>query len=97
MIEYSNQFKMMFSIASYEDFIDEENLEELKIVEQAGNVMPMLQLTFKTNNSKHLMVLNENNFGRSLNPDELEDLVYLYIILNKVNRLPATAACAPLG
>ena len=24
MIEYSNQFKMMFSIASYEDFIDEE-------------------------------------------------------------------------
>lgn len=30
------------------------------------------------------IILNENNFGRSLNPDELEDLVYLYI-LNKEN------------
>ncbi len=29
------------------------------------------------------IILNQNNFGRSLNSDELENLVYLYIILEK--------------
>ena len=32
------------------------------------------------------IVLNENNFGRSLNPDELEDLVYLYILDKENNK-----------
>lgn len=61
MIEYSNQFKMMFSIANYDDFIKEENMVQLKIVEQAGNIMPMLEMTFKTCSSKMLNVLNETN------------------------------------
>lgn len=31
------------------------------------------------------IILNKNNFGRSLNPDELEDLVYLYILNKEEN------------
>ena len=31
------------------------------------------------------IILNENNFGRSLDPDELEDLVYLYILDKEKN------------
>lgn len=61
MIEYSNQFKMLFSIGPYEDFIAEENMVQLKILEQAGNVMPMMEMTFKCNQSKMLKYLNETN------------------------------------
>lgn len=61
MIEYSNQFKMLFSIGPFNDFILEENLVQLKIIEQAGNVMPMFEMTFKCSSSKMLKYLNETN------------------------------------
>lgn len=61
MIEYSGQFKMSFSIGPFEDFILEENLIQMKILEQAGNTMPMMELSFKSGGSKILRYLNETN------------------------------------
>lgn len=61
MIEYSGQFKMSFSIGPFEDFVYEENFMEMKIIEQAGNVMPAMELTFKTSQPRLLKYLNETN------------------------------------
>ena len=61
MIEYKNQMKMSFSIGPYEDFITEENMSHLKLVESTGNTMPMLEINFKTKISNLLAYLNETN------------------------------------
>lgn len=61
MIEYKNQMKMSFSIGPYEDFINEENMSQLKLVEGAGNIMPLLEMKFKTKIAPLLAFLNETN------------------------------------
>lgn len=61
MIEYANQFKMSFSIGEFQDFIREEDMLLLKLVEQAGNVMPAMELHFKTCQPRLFKYLNETN------------------------------------
>lgn len=61
MIEYKNQMKMSFSIGPYEDFINEENMSQLKLVEGTGNIMPLLEMKFKTKIAPLLAFLNETN------------------------------------
>ena len=61
MIEYKNQMKMSFSIGPYEDFINEENMSILKLVEGSGNIMPMLELRFKIKQPILISYLNETN------------------------------------
>lgn len=52
---------MSFSIGPFEDFIQEEDMSMLKLVEGAGNIMPLLEMHFKTSNMQLLGYLNETN------------------------------------
>lgn len=61
MIEYSNQFKMSFSIGPFEDFIQEENMIRLKMNEQAGNILPAMEMNFKISQPRFLKYINETN------------------------------------
>lgn len=61
MINYKNQMRMSFSIGPYEDFIAEEDMSQLKLVEGAGNIMPLLEMKFKTKIPPLLAYLNETN------------------------------------
>ena len=61
MIEYENQFKMIFSIGEYNDFLREENLFLLKLNERVGCVLPEFEIQFKISNSNLFKVLNETN------------------------------------
>ena len=61
MIEYENQFKMLFSIGDFTDFLVEEDLFLLKLIEKTGNVLPEFQIQFKIRDSNLFKVLNETN------------------------------------
>ena len=59
MIEYKGQMKMSFSIGPFEDFISEPNMSILKIVEATGNIMPAMEINFKTPRARLLPYINE--------------------------------------
>jgi len=61
MIDYKGQMKMSFSIGPFEDFIAEEQMSQLKMVEGTGNIMPAIEIKFKTKESGLLAYLNETN------------------------------------
>ena len=61
MIEYENQFKMLFSIGKYTDFLVEEDLFLLKLIEKTGNTLPEFHIQFKIRDSNIFKVLNETN------------------------------------
>lgn len=61
MIEYKGQMKMSFSLGPFEDFINEVNMSMLKLTESAGNVMPAIELHFKSDDPRLLSYINETN------------------------------------
>lgn len=80
MIEYENQFKMIFSIGDYTDFLVEEDLFVLKLIEKAGNILPEFEVQFKITDSKLFKVLNEtNDLKLSIGVKEIETDVPLKI------------------
>ena len=52
---------MIFSIGDYNDFLTEDQLLFLKIVEIAHNTLPEFEVQFKITNSNILKMLNETN------------------------------------
>ena len=56
-----NQFVCQFSIGPYEDFILLEDLQELKYIEYAGNVLPTIELQFILRNKDVVNYFNEGN------------------------------------
>lgn len=64
MIQYRNQFKMMFSIGNFNDFLTDDQIDYLKIVEIAHNTLPEFEFVFKIQNSQILKMLNETNLLR---------------------------------
>lgn len=70
MIGIEGQSILSFKVGDLEDFIDQPDLAEFLIVEQAGNTLPEFRLSFYTTDDKILSVLNEGNdievvFGES--------------------------------
>lgn len=61
MIEYKGQMKMSFSLGPFTDFINEINMDMLKLVEGAGNVMPALEMHFKSDQVQIIPYINETN------------------------------------
>ena len=60
-IKLENQFVCQFSIGPYEDFILLEDLQELKYIEYAGNVLPTIELQFILRNKDVVNYFNEGN------------------------------------
>lgn len=73
MIRTTGQYVFRFSLSGYEDFIDEGNISNFVIIEEAGNVLPTFQLLFKSNDETMTKLINEGveiqlQFGKE-NPD----------------------------
>lgn len=76
MIGILGQYCFIFSLAEKKDFINEADLIEFKIFEEAGNVLPTFQLEFRATDNTIPRLLNEGNnlivsIGTSTN--DLED------------------------
>lgn len=87
MIGKEGSYYIEFSINSIKDFIDINNLEDVKIFTESGNILPVLQITFGTNELKILNYLNYGNiidfsFGKDKNKMKT---VKAYIIKCNVN------------
>jgi hypothetical protein len=61
MIGVEGQYIFVFSIGGKEDFLEEEDLEEFTLIEEAGNVLPAWQLFFESKDKDLINVLNEGN------------------------------------
>lgn len=61
MIGVEGQYLFRFSLGNREDFIEESNLLEFTIVEEAGGGLPTFQIAFTTSDEDVLMLLNERN------------------------------------
>lgn len=60
-IGISGQYEVVFSISSFNDFINEENLDRFTLIEEVDCKLPTFELTFKTKDVKLLATLNEGN------------------------------------
>lgn len=73
MIGVAGQYRFLVSIAGEEDFLIESDLQELKIVEEAGNVLPSFSIVFILQDRTILKYLNEGNpFEIAFGVDDLE-------------------------
>lgn len=61
MIGIEGQYLLSFSIGEEEDFIPQDFLESFKLIEQAGNILPMFELQFRTENENVFKHMNEGN------------------------------------
>jgi hypothetical protein len=61
MITLSNQYTLSFSVAGKDDFLTEADLQGLKVVEEAGNILPTFEITFTLEDSSIIRYLNEGN------------------------------------
>lgn len=61
MIGIEGSYRFLFSIAGQEDFLDEPDLQELKIIEEAGNVLPSFSIVFTLQDKDVLRYFNEGN------------------------------------
>ena len=61
MISIDGQFLLKLKIGNNEDFLDEPQFINFKIIEEAGNILPIFELTFTTNNEDIIAELNEGN------------------------------------
>ena len=64
MIKIVDQIACKFSIGDIEDFISPNNLHEFVLYETAGNLRPVLELTFTIENTKLINYLNPGNILR---------------------------------
>lgn len=64
MIKIVDQIACKFSIGDIEDFISPNNLHEFVLYETAGNLRPVIELTFTIENTKLINYLNPGNILR---------------------------------
>ena len=85
MIGVRGQYLFAFSIADRNDFLIESDLQLLKIVEEAGNVLPTFELVFTLQDKTVLRYFNEGNVLEiSMGEDNLEMTSLDFRILNKL-------------
>jgi hypothetical protein len=61
MINLSGQYSLVFSVAGFDDFLTELDLQYLKVVEEAGNILPTFEIVFTLLDKNILKYLNEGN------------------------------------
>ena len=61
MIGVEGQYVIAFNIGSFQDAIDQNNLASFKLIEEAGNVLPMFEVLFATTNTDLVELLSEGN------------------------------------
>lgn len=61
MIGVEGQYVLTFNIADFQDAIDQDNLASFKLIEEAGNVLPMFEVVFTTTNLILVETLTEGN------------------------------------
>lgn len=61
MIGVEGQYVLTFNIGEFQDAIDQNNLASFKLIEEAGNVLPMFEVLFTTYNEHLVETLNEGN------------------------------------
>ena len=84
MIGVEGQYLLKFSIGKVEDFVDEEDLKDFTLIEEAGNVLPQFELVFTTRTIELLSELTEGNVLQiSLGRDALELTPAPFIIFSK--------------
>lgn len=71
MIEVKNQYRFVFSIGEFDDFISVSQLVSFLMIEEVGNVLPTFQLEVDLIEEDVIRVLNEGNilrvsFGRDM-------------------------------
>lgn len=73
-IGIAGQYSIKFSVAEHKrlkDFIEEDDLITFKLIEEAGNLLPIFELSFYTKSEEIFQVLHEGNdllctFGKDL-------------------------------
>lgn len=61
MIKFSSQYCFVFSMGPKQDFITTKDLVSFTIDELTGNVLPMFEITFYTEDSELIRFINEGN------------------------------------
>lgn len=85
MIGVDGQYLFAFSIADRNDFLMEEDLQTLKLVEEAGNVLPTFELAFTLEDQSILRYINEGNVLEiSMGEDNIEMTGLNFRILSKI-------------
>lgn len=84
MIKLSGQYVLVFSVAGFDDFLTELDLQYLKIVEEAGNILPTFEIVFTLEDKNILKYLNEGNpFQVSFGEDGSNLTTSSFRIMNK--------------
>lgn len=84
MIGIEGSYRFLFSIAGQEDFLSESDLQELKIIEEAGNVLPSFSIVFTLQDKDVLRYFNEGNpLEIAFGVDDLEMTNVKFRILGK--------------
>ena len=82
MIIIAEQLCCTFTLGDVEDFIDANNLNFFRLYETAGNIRPILELSFILENEKLIKYINQGNilkvtFGiNELDKDSIEFELY---------------------
>ena len=82
MIKIAEQLCCTFTLGNVEDFIDANNLNFFRLYETAGNIRPILELSFILENEKLIKYINQGNilkvtFGiNELDKDSIEFELY---------------------
>ncbi len=61
MITLANQIQIQFSVGSFSDFITIENFKSMELLENAGGVRPILNVSFQLDDLSILPYLNKGN------------------------------------
>ena len=84
MIGINGSYIFIFSIGNKKDFIDEGDIDLFKIIEEAGNVLPIFQLTFRTKDDTILGLLNEGNDLEITYGPDINNVVQIKLNISKV-------------
>jgi len=61
MLSVKGQYYFLFKLGNKEDFIDHRNLLSFNLIESVGNNLPIFDLSFYSNDTDLIKLLNENN------------------------------------
>ncbi len=61
MIDIKGQFRFVFSIGEFDDFLSSEQVETFTVIEEVGNVLPSFRLEIKLIEEDVIQVFNEGN------------------------------------
>ncbi len=82
MFGINGKFLVEFTLADKKDFIEQDNLLDFTITEEAGNIMPLFSITFIVENDSIYQYINEGNelkvsLGRTITELERYSLVFI--------------------